>query len=103
MQFVKANEVDFNCSTNTRYNRGQVGRKENGKLYALRGFRADTGDSVWREISVDSVKPKGKVLETRPADTFNPYNVMTARAKSRRQMESTPNAPLNYVMGRNAA
>ena len=93
MQFVKANEVDFNCSTSTRYNRGQVGRKkENGKLYALRGFRTDTGANVWVEISVDAVKPKGKVLETRPADTFNPHGVMTARAKGKNPRTSQPNS-----------
>ena len=102
MQFIKANEVDRNASSEVRYNRGQLARCElTGKLYALRGFRAN-GDHVWIEVNpseTTSLLLRFRVLKTRPADTFNPHGIMTARAKSKRQMYGRPLAPLNYRMG----
>jgi hypothetical protein len=98
MRFVKANAVDFNCSTDTRYNRGQIGRQANGRLYSLRGFRAN-GDHVWVEVNPSAPRPRFRVLKARPADTFNPNGIMTARPKSKRQRYGRPLAPLNYRMG----
>ena len=99
MQFVNANEADMNASSEVRYNRGQLARCEvTGKLYSLRGFRAN-GDHVWVEVNPSAPRPRFRILKARPADTFNPHGIMTARPKSKRQMYGRPLAPLNYRMG----
>jgi len=99
VKYIKANKVDRNASSEVRYNRGQIARCElTGKLYALRGFRAN-GDHVWVEVNPSAPRPRFRVLKTRPADTFNPNGIMTARPKSKRQMYGRPLAPLNYRMG----
>jgi hypothetical protein len=116
MQFVNADEVDMNLSTEVRYNLGQMARCAiTGKVSALRGFR-DNGDHVWIEID-QAINPdvvpqkefkdmnpppandpsrgkylKYKILDKRPAVTFNPHGVMTARAKGKNPRTSQPNS-----------
>ena len=99
MRFIKANEVDRNASSEVRYNRGQLARCSiTGKLYSLRGFRAN-GDHVWVEVNPSAPRPRFRVLKARPQFKRNPYGILTVRGKERRNMSSRPLAPLSYRIG----
>jgi len=99
-RYQKASEVGQ--ADGNVYQRGQTCETViNGQrfLHYLNGYR--NGSAVW--VLMGQPPKKREKANKRPEVQRSAFGYLTARGKEKRNVQSRPNAPLNYKMGRKSA